>query len=308
MSVFGGVHVGLSSLYAVALEKDGTVLARAGGRFKEPAEMAQVLEDATAEVCRQLPNEAKPIWTLALEKPQRLTLAPRRAELAQVGFQPQVVQPALSATLLGAIPTTPGLLISLGREVRFALIDSTLTFREYRIVEGGGAWWQQELPRLAVHSTRLGVHLKNFPKGVPPLSRVSSLLEMGVPPTPDPVLKPRVEKIARKLSEMSATLIHRMPGISRFHISGFLADSSLGRQLGQALQEHARAARSEFPPEVGAALSSLALERENWERSHLEKEDFAQDRSVDEWAPPKVLVRRLFRMRKPFERYGEIEP
>ena len=35
---------------------------------------------------------------------------------------------------------------------------------------------------------------------------------------------------------------------------------------------------------------------------------FAQDRSIDEWAPPKVLVRRLFRMRKPFERYGASEP
>ncbi len=308
MSVYGGVHVGLSSLYAVALDKDGKVLARAGGRFKEPEEMARALEEATAEVCRQLPDQAKPVWTLALEKPQRLTLAPRRAELAQVNFQPQIVQPALSATLLGAIPTTPGLLISLGREVRFALIDSTLTFREYRVMEGGGGWWQQELPRLAVHSTRLGVHLKNFSEGIPPLSRLATLLELGVPPTPDPVLKPRVEKIARKLSEMAATLVHRMPGISRYHISGFLADSSLGRQLGQALQEHARPAHPEFPPEVGAALSSLALEKENWERSHLDKEGFAQDRSVDEWAPPKVLVRRLFRMRKPFERYGTSDP
>ena len=306
MSVYGGVHVGLSSLHAVALGKEGKVLARESGRFKDPAEMALVLDRVTSQIQSQL-SEAKPVWTLALEKPQRLTLAPRRVELSQVGFQPEIVQPALSATLLGAIPTTPGLLISLGREVRFALIDSTLTFREYRIVEGGGAWWQQELPKLAAHSRRLAVHLKNFPDGKPPLARISNLLEMGLPPTPDPVLKPRVEKIARKLAEMAATLVHRMPGISRYHISGFLADSSVGRHLGQALNEHAKPARPEFPPEVGAALSSLALEKENWEREHLEKELFGQDRSVDEWAPPKVLVRRLFRMRKPFERYGESE-
>jgi hypothetical protein len=303
--VYGGVHVGLTSLYAVALQRDGQVLSRANGRFRNPAQMGKVLDQVTSQVEQELEGR-EPIWTLALEKPQRLTLAPRRAELSKVQFQPQIVQPALSAVLLGAVPSVPSLLISLGREVRLALIDSTHTFREYRVVEGGGTWWQKEIPRLAAHSQRLQVHLKEFPDGVPPLSRLPSLLEMGRPPTPDPVLMPRLEKVAEQLAQMAATLIHRMPGIQRYCLSGFLGQSVLGEQISQALSGHAKPSEKRFPPEVGAALSSLALDRENWERSHLEKKAFHQDRTVDDWAPPHVLVRRLYRMRKPFEQY-EVE-
>lgn len=304
MTAFGGVHVGLTSLYAVALQKGGEVIARAGGRFRSPEEMARVLDQAVAEVQENLNGESA-IWTLALEKPQRLTLAPRRAGLSSVRFQPDVVQPALSAVLLGANPTTPSLLVSLGKEVRFALIDSTHTFKEFRVVEGGGTWWQQELPRLSEHSTRLQVHLKKFDGGKPPLSKVSQLLDLGAPPSPDPVLKPRLEKIADKLTQMGATLIQRMPGIQRFSLSGFLAESAFGERISLGLAEFARPSERRFPPEVGAALTSLALERENWERSHLDKDLYEPDRTSDTWAPPAVLVRRLFRTRRPFESYAE---
>ena len=300
--VYAGVHVGLTSLYAVALQKDGQVIAKASGRFRDPAQMAQVTDQVTSQIEREIEGD-EIIWTLALEKSQRPTLAPKKREMAKVRFRPDVVQPALSAVLLGATPNVGSLLVSLGREVRLALIDSTHTFKEFRVVEGGGTWWQQELPRLAAHSQRLQVHLKPFEGGVPPLSRLNSLLELGCPPTPDAVLKPRLEKIGEKLSQMAATLIHRMPGLQRYCLSGFLGESSLGEQISQALAEYARPSPRRFPPEVGAALLSLALERENWERSHLGKEPFYQDRSVDDWAPPHVLVRRLYRLRKPFEQY-----
>jgi hypothetical protein len=305
--VYGGVHVGLTSLYGVALQKEGRVLSQAHGRFRDPAEMAQVLDRVTNQIKEELDGR-EVLWTLALEKPQRLTLAPKRVDMAKVRFRPNVIQPALSAVLLGAVPSVPSLLISLGREVRFALIDSTHTFKEYRVMEGGGTWWQKEIPRLAAHSQRLQVHLKTYPDGVPPLSRLPSLLELGSPPTPDPVLKPRLEKIAEKLAQMAATLVHRMPGIQRYYISGFLGQSILGEQISRGLSELAKPSTQRFPPEVGAALCSLALERENWERSHLNKDPFEQDLSVDEWAPPAVLVRRLYRMRKPFEQYTSSQP
>jgi len=303
VSVYGGVHVGLSSLYAVALKADGRALIHTGGRFKEPAMMADVLEEVVAEVRSSV--GADPIWTLALEKPQRMLLAPRQVELAGAKFRPQIVKPALSAVLLGAIPSGPGLLISLGREVRLATIDSTHTFKEYRVMEGGGAWWQQEFPRLAAHSRRLSVHLKDFPQGVPPLSRLVGLLELGRPPSPDAVLQARLEKIAAGVVGMASKLLRRLPGIQRFHISGFLAGSALGQLVAEKLVEHARPSGAEFPPEVGAALSSFAMDRENWERSHLGKEPFGQDPGKNEWAPPRELVRRLYRTRKPFEHYGE---
>ena len=102
-----------------------------------------------------------------------------------------------------------------------------------------------------------------------------------------------------------ATLLFKPSRASRFYLSGFLAKSALGDLISRSLSEHARPASQQFPPEVGAALSSLALERENWERAHLDKEPFEQDRTLDEWAPPSVLVRRLYRMRRPFEHYKD---
>ena len=302
--LFAGVHIGLSGLYGVCLKEDGTVLSKAHQRFSNPEEMGLAYDRVVGQLQK---SEAGPVaCCLALEKPHRLVLAPRRAA-KDLKFPPQIVQPALSAVLLGAIPGHPGLLISLGKEVRFALIDSTLSYREYRINEGGGAWWQGELMKLSQHSQRLTVHLKNFEKSTPPLREISRLLELGTFPTPDPVLKPRLEKVAGQLSDMALTLSSRLPGIRSFAMSGFLADSALGRLLAEKLlarASHLRWKAPRFPPEVGAALSTLALKAENWERGHLGKPPFEQDRSIDEWTPPQVLIRRLYRLRKPFEEYS----
>jgi len=247
------------------------------------------------------------LWSLGLEKPQRILLAPRNESLKLVSLRPEVVQPALSSVLLGAIPEGPGMLLSLGREVRIALIDSTLTYREYRIAEGGGMWWQAELEKLSQHSLRLRTHLKAFAEGKPPLRSIPQLLDLGRYPTPDPVLKPRLEKIAGKLVKMALNISSRLPGLKRFALSGYLANSALGELIKKGLNEEApqlKFKKPQFPPEVGSALMALAFERENWERDHLGKEIFSQDRSDDSWSPPQALVRRLYKLRKPFERYS----
>jgi hypothetical protein len=302
--LFSGIHVGSSGLYGICLNQDGDVFASATGRFSTPQGMVDALLKVVATL-RQADQET--LWTLALEKPHRLLLAPRNPSLESPEFRPEIVQPALSSVLLGAVPGGPGLLLSLGKEVRFALIDSTLTYREYRINEGGGTWWQSELLSLAQHSTRLQTHLKEFGEGKPPLRAVPRLLELGRYPAPDPALKPRLEKIARRLGEMAYTVTARLPGLQRYALSGYLADSALGELIKENLNNiapHLKFTPSRFPPEVGSALVALAQEKENWERTHLGKPIFQQDRTVDGWAPPQELIRRLFKIRKPFERFG----
>lgn len=300
-----GLHVGANRLYGVCLAPDGRLLAQASSRFRRLEELADSY-DRVVEALNQKAPQTDLFWTLGLEKPQRLILAPRNPGLNLVSLKPDVVQPALASVLLGAIPQGPGLLLSLGREVRFALIDSTLAYREYRITEGGGTWWQKELVVLSQHSRRLQTHLSDFSTEEPPLPHLPKLLELGQFPTPDPVLKPRLEKVATRLAEMAQTLTARLPGLKRYCLSGFLARSTLGALVAQNLAKeapHLRAVDAQFPPEVGSALLGLAQDRENWERDHLGKAPFVQDRTVDEWCPPRVLLRRLFKLRKPFEAY-----
>ncbi|MDG7149923.1 hypothetical protein OVN52_10985, partial [Streptococcus pneumoniae] len=64
---------------------------------------------------------------------------------------PLVTLPAQLAILLGAVPDGPSLLVSLGSELRLAAMDSTHTYREFRLQEGGGQWWTAELERLSEH-------------------------------------------------------------------------------------------------------------------------------------------------------------
>ena len=307
--IFGGLHVGLKGLYGVTLLENGHLVARASRRFRRLEELPDAYDSVISELSR-IGSEEQPDsehhWTLALEKPHRLLLAPKDASKAFVTQRHDVLEPSLAATVLGAMPQGPGLLISLGQEVRLALVDSTLQFREYRIQEGGGLWWIEELERLALHSVRLQTHLKSCPDGKPELRQVKQLLELGTYPSPDPVLKPRLEKIATKLATMAATLGRRLPGIKRFCISGFLSQSALGTLVTEELQDIAPGLRhtsAKFPPEVGASLMGLAQAKENWELSHLGKPLYKQDLSVDEWEAPKTLVRRLYRLRKPFEDY-----
>lgn len=307
LEVFSGLQVGLSGLYGATVQEDGTRLAQASARFRKPEQLAEAFDQVVESLCQEASiDKSESLWTLALEKPQRIVLAPRNENLCLVSLKPHIVQPSLSAVLLGAIPSHPGLLVSLGKEVRFALIDSTHTYKEYRVTEGGGTWWQTELQKVSQHSERLRVLLNDFPDSLPPLRHLSRLLELGRYPTPDPALKPHFEKVATRLAEMACTLTQRKPGIRHITFSGFLADSALGHVIKDSIKEqapHLRHCEARFPPEVGAALSGLAQKKENWERDHLGKELFEQDRSQDDWAPPKELVRRLYRLRKPFERY-----
>ena len=306
-SVLCGLHVGHASLHGVALSEQGELLHSAQSRFRGSEGLEPAFEEVVESLSRALdPAEIRPLWTLALEKIHRPILAPRRLDIPRPALIPDIVQPALSSVLLGAIPDRPGLLLNLGREVRIALIDSTLTYREYRFTEGGGEWWRAELQRLAEHSLRLQTHLKQFPEGQPGLRNIPQLLELGQYPTPDPVLKPRLEKMASQLTQMVIRATARLPGMEDYALSGYLGKSSFGRMVARRLNEEApylRERTPRFPPEVGAALSGLAQEKENWEREHLGKELFNQDRTQDEWAPPRELVRRLYRLRKPFERF-----
>lgn len=283
------------------------MLHSAQARFRGLEELEPAFERVVETLSAALETEGpQPIWTLALEKIHRPVLAPRRVEIPKPCLAPDIVQPALSSVLLGAIPDRPGLLLNLGREVRIALIDSTLTYREYRFTEGGGDWWRAEVQRLAEHSLRLQTHLKQFSQGKPGLRNIPQLLELGQYPTPDPVLKPRLEKMAGQLAQMVIRATARLPGMEDYALSGYLGKSSFGRLVARRLSEeapHLRERTPRFPPEVGAALSGLAQERENWEREHLGKELFQQDRTQDDWAPPQELIRRLYRLRKPFERF-----
>lgn len=299
--VLGGLHVGAAGLYGVLMTPDGEVLDRANRSYSDPDGMLSAYREVTEQLASATTQSI--VWTVALEKPHHLLLSHRALAASGQPHLPTIIQPALSATLIGAIPGSPGLIASLGREVRMATVDAGLSYREYRIQEGGGAWWQRELVKLSEHSQRLRLHLGGKP---PTLQEVPRLLEMGRFPTPDPVLKPRLEKIAERLVAMVITLSERPPGLKRFTTSGYLARSALGELVCQrlkALSPHLRLRPAPFPPEVGAALSGLALETENWERDHLGKELFVPDLDSDEWSPPKTIIRRLFRLRRPFEAY-----
>lgn len=274
-------------------------MARAAARFDSLEQFPTAFGNVVDALKKESGAETEsPYWTLGLEKPHRIQLPPTPGI--------QVIAPALASVLLGALPTEPGLLVSLGREVRFALIDSTLSYREYRFNEGGGTWWQREIASQAQHSTRLQTHLKSFSEKTPPLKAVPQLLELGSYPTPDPVLKPRLDKTIRQLAEMVTRVTARLPGLSSYSVSGFLANSPLGTGMRKILSEtqpKLRFKTPRFPPEVGSCLLSLSHEREDWEREHLGKDPYQPEHSPGDWAPPKPLLRRLYRMREPFQEF-----
>lgn len=279
------------------LAADGRPLARASARFHKPDGLPAAFSYALDKLgdLRQVPV------VVGMEKVHR------NYWRATEGVGPQIVCPTLSCSLLGAIPQGPGLYFSLGQEVRLAVIDSTHTYREFRFLEGGGEWWLRELVRLAEHSQRLRIHLKEWPSGEVPMSAVPQLLELGLFPTPCAVLKPRLEKIARSLGNAVVTAATRLPGLRHYALGGFLASSGLGLLVEDYLAEHLvslKRSSGRFPAEVGSALLGLALHKENEERKHLGRDPLVVPLTPPDWAPPTVLVRRLYRMRRPFEEYS----
>lgn len=297
MQRYCGLQVGRNGVYGIVLRADGHPLARAKFRFQE----LHRLPDAYTNTLEQLGDlEGVPV-VVGLDKVHRSYWRPTE----RAG--PQLVCPTLSVSLLGAIPHGPGLYLHLGQEIKLAVIDSTHTYREFRFLEGGGSWWLGELQKLSAHSPRLRAHLKTWPEGEVPLAALPQLLEIGQFPTPCAVLKPRLEKVARSLGNTVVTAAARLPGLRRYALGGFLSESGLGRLIHDHLAEHFETLKptpGRFPPEVGSALIGLAWHKENEERSHLKKDPLALAPVSQDWAPPPVLVRRLYRMRKPFEEYS----
>lgn len=276
------------------LDRHGRCLARAKSRFATPERLSEAYI-STRDRLKESGGEPASV-VVGLERMLRGLLEE----------PPDFTQPALASSLLGAVPQGPGLYLSLGREVRLAAVDSTNRYREYRFLEGGGQWWLGELARLSEHSSKLRTHFSRLESGAPTLTALPSLLELGRYPTPCPVLKPRLEKVARKLAEAVAGSASRLPGLARYAVGGFLAESSLGHLVKEHLKEiypHLKLMETRFPPEVGSALLGLAFDRENEERRHLGKAPFVFPSRPDSWGPPPELLRRLYRLRKPFEEF-----
>lgn len=218
--------------------------------------------------------------------------------------------PALAAILVGAIPSAPGLLVSLGAELRLAVTDSTVSYREFRISEGGGLWWTRELFKVAENSARIQARLRPFVGKKPEslLPYLPQILEMGSYPGPDPVLKLRVEDIAEKVAESCLGLSTRLPGLSRLTLAGFLHPTSLSQKLLDGVAKEApdfKLLSPTFPAEIGAALFGLAFCLENRERKHLQKPNLRAEIDPKQWEPNSHLLRRLYRTRRPFEVYQD---
>ncbi len=276
------------------VDSRGRLLAQTKSRFASPGELPQAYTSVREGLTAGQGDLGCVV--IGLERIQRTLFA------GSTDFS----QPALASSLLGAVPQGPGMYLSLGREVRLASVDATNRYREFRFLEGGGQWWLGELARLAEHSQKLRVHFPRSGSAGPTLTKLPSLLELGRYPAPCPVLKPRLEKVARKVAEAVAGAASRLPGLFRYAVGGFLADSPLGELVIEHLEEaypHLRAVSPRFPPEVGSALLGLAFDKENEERHHLGKDPFAFPSMPDDWAPPQELLRRLYRLRKPFEEY-----
>lgn len=222
---------------------------------------------------------------------------------------PLLVLPAASATLLGAIPSGPGLLVSMSANLRLAVIDSTQTYREFRLSEGGAGWWLLELQRLSEHSAGLAREMAKLGPGElkSKIRYLPRLLELGDFPAPDPVLKPRLDKISTTIADSCMGICTRLPGVKRISFAGFLHPGSMSERIEKRVMEEEpkiRFNQPQFPPEVGAALMGLAYLKENQERAHLEKPLFEGHAATGkEWTPSPVLLRRLYRLRKPFEHF-----
>jgi hypothetical protein len=217
---------------------------------------------------------------------------------------PLLTFPAPQAILLGAVPGGPALLCSLGTEARLAAVDSTNAYREFRLQEGGGAWWTAELPRLAEHSQRLARALADLPGRQKVMKALPRLMEGADSPSPDPVLKARMDGLCTSLAERCVGLSPRLPGVRGLCFSGFLHPGPMSRRVSEACAPYLQLHEPRFPAEVGAALLGLALYKENQERRHLGKALETGELPVGQWSAPPVLVRRLYRTRKPFERFG----
>lgn len=302
-SHFLGVHVGRRSLRARLLCGEGTPAALVEKRFGPNGELAEVLHATFAELSQTEAWSLLGGAALALDKGQRCGLSPIELERHLPEGVSLLTLPAHLATLLGAAPAGPSLLVSLGTELRLAAVDGTNTYREFRLQEGGGAWWARELLRLAGHSPKLTRALAGLDSEQKIMRAVPRLLEGADYPAPDPVLRARLEKLCAAIAESCLGLSSRLPGIGSLSFSGYLHPSSMSQRIMAACAAGAlRPQQARFPAEVGAALVGLALHKENEERRHLGK-PLERGHSLPTGSPPPLLLRRLYRLRRPFERF-----
>lgn len=301
---FLGVHVGRGSLRARILDEDGRSAALVEKRFRATEELAGALSAAFTELAE------RPDWrgvrgaAVGLEKGQRCALPAEALQAALPAEVPLLAVPAQLAILLGAVPSVPSLLVSLGSDLRLAALDSTHAYREFRLQEGGGQWWTEELRRLAEHSPKLTRALAGLDGDTKLMKALPRLLEGADFPAPDPVLKVRMDGLCATIAESCVGLASRLPGVRTFSMAGFLHPSPMSQRIGDACSSALRFQVSRFPAEVGAALLGLALHKENQERRHLGKPLEDGKTAPGQWGVSPVLVRRLFRLRRPFDGFA----
>lgn len=273
-------------------------------RFRQSTELAEALRATFAELAQTEPWSALAGAGLGLDKGQRCSLPIQELQALLPEGIPLLTLPALLAVMLGAVPSAPSLLVSLGAELRLAALDSTHTYREFRLQEGGGLWWTHELGRLAEHSPRLARTLESQSQSSM-MRALPRLLEGADFPSPDPVLKVRVDGLCATIADSCMGLSSRLPGIRILSLSGFLHPSPMSRRIAEGCSGSLAVQQPRFPAEVGAALVGLALFKENEERRHLGKPFENGQSPQDRWEVPAALLRRLLRTRRPFDRFVE---
>lgn len=305
-SYFLGVHVGRGSLRARVLAGDGQPVGLVEKRFRHSGNLPQALDAAFAELSQ------RPGWSglrgavVGLDKGQRCGLPAPTLQAALPEGVPLLAVPAQLAILLGAVPGGPSLLVSMGSDLRLAALDSTHTYREFRLQEGGGQWWTGELRRLAEHSPKLTRALSGMTEEGQVMKALPRLLEGADFPAPDPVLKVRMDGLCTTIAESCMGLASRLPGVRTFSMAGFLHPSPMSQRIGDACSRALAFQQPRFPAEVGAALLGLALHRENEERRHLGKPLEDGKMAPGQWGAPPLLIRRLFRTRRPFDGFSAV--
>lgn len=305
MSTLLGIHMGRRSLRASLLSKHGTLIDRQEKWFRHPRDLAPSLLETLVELSSTPSWATLEVLAIGLDKAQRPLLP--HDEIVPI-LPPQanlLTFPSQLATLLGAIPEGPGLLVSLGSELRIAAIDSTHKCHDFRFQEGGGQWWVAELRRLAQHSQRLQQALSRYQSLDATLRAIPKLLETADFPSPDPVLKIRVDGLCETIATSCLRLASRLSGVRHVTFSGYLHPSPLSQRISSHFAKSLQVRPPAFPSDIGAALLGLALQKENEERAHLGKPYETGSSPPHQWVPPATLLRRLYRIRHPFESYQE---
>lgn len=300
MITFLGIHLGRASFGARLLTDSGREIDRAERRFRGHTELEHALAELVESwVARGSPHSV----VIGLEKGHRSSLALHQLKAKLAAEVALLTVPATLSVLLGALPSGPGMLLSMGSNLRIATVDSSHSFRELRMQEGGGQWWSMELSKLAQHSPRLSQAMAQHRSGPQLMKAVPRLLETGDYPSPDPVLKARLDKLGQSVAESCLNVASRLPGVRRLVLSGYLHPSPMSRRVLEACEGTLDLPQPRFPAEVGAALLGLALYKENQERLHLGKPPETGQFPATDWGASPVLLRRLFRLRKPFPEF-----